>query len=455
MRAHPLITACLLACLAWTTNACAGAFRRGADVSSLPLVEAGGAVFQVDDAPVDVFAVLRAQGLDTIRLRLWHTPANGEAGLAATLALAGRAQAAGCGILLDLHYSDTWADPGHQTPPAAWHGLAPAVLADSVRCYTRDVLVAFAARGLAPQCVQLGNEITGGMLWDAGRVGGAWDTPAQWDRLALLLRAGIAGIDEALPQGPRPQIMIHLDRGGDNAGARWFLENLAARDVAFDVIGLSYYPWWHGTLAQLEANLDDLAVRYGKDVVVVETAYPWTLGWFDGTHNLVGLPEHLLPGYPATPQGQRDFLAALVAIVRDVPEGRGRGVYWWEPAWIAAPGFGSPWENLTLFDEGGRPLPALGAFGGAADVGDRPLRTGLRFRPNPAAEGATLYCDEALPGPARLEVFDLGGRRVGREDLPAASNSFAWRPRGLAAGTYLVRLSEAMGNRTGRLTVVR
>lgn len=346
----------------------AGGFMNGADASFLPQVEAAGGAFRDDvgpDAgpPGDALTILRAHGVTAVRIRVWHTPTDGAGGLAAGLALAARAAAAGFDILLDLHYSDTWADPGHQSVPAAWAGLELPVLADSVRLYTRDVVRAFAARGATPRCVQLGNEITAGMLWDTGRVGGAFDTDAQWDRLARLLQAGLEGMDEAVAGRVRPQVMIHIDRGGDNAGARRFLDRLALRNVPFDVIGLSYYPWWHGSPADLAANLGDLATRYGKDIIVVETAYPWTLGWRDSTHNIIGLPSQLLPGYPASPEGQRAFLEAMLDIVRAVPDGRGIGVFWWGADWIPAPGFGSSWENLALFDGEGRALPALSAFG--------------------------------------------------------------------------------------------
>ena len=355
-----------VAVLAVVSCARAGKFIQGADVSFLPRAEAGGAVYHDNGAPADCLAVLRAHGLTMARLRLRHSPADGHGGLGDVLALAARARAAGLDILLDLHYSDTWADPGHQVKPAAWTALSLAVLRDSVRVYTRDVLTAFDARGLAPAIVQLGNEINAGLLGNEGRVGGSLDTPAQWADLAGLLQAASEGVADAFPAAPRPLVMIHLDRGADNTGARWFLDNLANRKVDFDLIGLSYYPWWHGPLADLETNLHDLASRYGKDIILVETAYPWTLAWFDGTHNAVGLPEQLLPGYPATPAGQRDFLDTLLAMVRAVPEGRGRGVFWWEPEWIATPGPGSSWENVTLFDDQGRALPALGAFAPAA-----------------------------------------------------------------------------------------
>jgi len=320
-------------------------FLAGADLSSLPQVEAAGAVFRehADAAPADLLTLLRARGLNTVRLRAWHTPDDGACSTAETAALAARAQAAGLAVLLDLHYSDTWADPGHQAPPRAWQGLPVGALADSVRAYTAGVMRALAARGVVPACVQLGNEITGGLLWDAGRI----DTDAQSDNLALLLRAGLAGIDDGLPPGAsRPAVMIHIDDAGD----RRLLDGLARRGVLYDVIGVSYYPWWHGPLDKLEANLRELATRYDKGVLVVETAYPWTLGWFDDTHNVVGQESQLLDGYPASFEGQAKFLTEVTRIVRELPADLGRGVVWWEPAWLAP---GSAWENMGWVDERG------------------------------------------------------------------------------------------------------
>ena len=357
MTARLLLVAALMAAVP-----AAGGWR-GADVSSLPQVEAGGGVFRDGGEPGDALEILAAHGVDLVRLRLWHAPPDGVCGLTSTLALARRAHAAGLSILLDLHYSDTWADPGHQTKPAAWAALPFPILADSVRTYTRDVTAALNAQGTPPALVQTGNEITAGMLWDDGRVGGRFDTPAQWTRLALLLTAAADGLVEACAPAPRPPIVLHVDRGGDNAGARRVCDALIAREAPFEVIGLSFYPWWHGGLEAFEANVDDLVERYDRDVLLVETAYPWTLGWFDDTHNPVGRTDHLLPGYPATPEGQHAFLEAVTGIIDTLPGRRGIGVVYWEPLWIAAPGYGSSWENLAVFDEAGNILP--GAWGWA------------------------------------------------------------------------------------------
>jgi arabinogalactan endo-1,4-beta-galactosidase len=350
---RPVLIIAVLSCLA--APARAGQPLLGADVSSLPCVEAGGGAFGGDDA----LAVLHDNGVGLARIRLWHTPADGRSGLAEAVALAGRARQLGMPVLLDLHYSDTWADPGRQSPPAAWAACPPGALADSVRAYTRDVLRAFAAAGAPPAWVQLGNEISAGLLWPAGRVGGAEDVPERWDQLARLLQAAQAGIDEAGPARARPRVMLHTDRGGDPAAAVRLLRELSNRGVPFDLVGVSYYPWWHGSLDDLRATLGALAAAFGRPVVVVETAYPWTLGWADDEHNPVGREDQLLPAYPATPAGQQAFLREVLAIVAGVPGGLGAAVCWWEPAWLAAPGCPSAWENLTLFDGDGRPLPAL------------------------------------------------------------------------------------------------
>ena len=331
----------------------------GADLSFLPQEEAHGAVFRDSAGVADAIQILERHGLDYARLRLWHSPSDGHSGLAEVLGMALRLRQRGLGLLLDLHYSDTWADPGKQSIPAAWAGLGPAALEDSVYRYTRDVVAALAAQGTPPDIVQLGNEITGGMLWDRGRVGGSFDTPEQWQQLGALLKAAARGARESAP-GVR--VMLHVDCGGDAATSQWFFDHVVAEGVSFDVIGLSYYPWWHGTLESLAQNLAALANRYDRDLFVVETSYPWTLDDLDGEGNIVGLPGQLLAGFAATPIGQAAFLRRLVETVSATPRGHGRGVFTWAPDWVSAPGLGSAGENLALFDGSGRLLPGADAL---------------------------------------------------------------------------------------------
>lgn len=336
---------------------------RGADLSFLPQMEATGAIYR--DAvgqPQDCMRLLAAAGINLVRLRLWVQPADGWCDLARTIAMARRARALGLGVLLDLHYSDSWADPGQQTIPQSWAGLSFTALADRVRAYTRDVLIACGEAGVLPSAVQLGNEITDGLLWPHGRI-----SQGGWNNFAALLRAARQGVDDACSTHRRPRVVIHIDRGGDVGGATWFFDNLSSRGVAFDVCGLSYYPWWHGSLAQCQATLSTMATRYRKPVLIAETAYPWTLGWNDNTNNLVGLPGQLQPGFAATPAGQSQFARAMVEMVSSLPSQLGQGVCWWAPDWISTTS-GSAWENLSWFDFAGRLLPSAGAMGQAVAI---------------------------------------------------------------------------------------
>ncbi len=338
------------------------AFIKGADISFLQEVEANGGVFTEGGAPMDAIDILTGHGFNYARLRIWHSPSGGYNDLAHTLVMARRAKQRNLGLLLDIHYSDTWADPGKQHKPASWAGLSFPALKDSVYEYTRGVVAELKAQDTTPDMVQIGNEIICGMLWDEGRVCGGWDIPGQWEKLGGLVAEGIRGVRDATDPADSVRIVIHVDRGGDMAGSIWFFDRLLAEGIDFDVIGQSFYPWWHGTLGDLEANLDTLAGRYGKDIAIVETAYPWTLGWHDDEHNMVGLPEHLHDGYPATVEGQGLFLSDLMEVVAGVRESRGLGIFYWAPDWISSPGKGSAWENVALFDFEGEVLGSVSAF---------------------------------------------------------------------------------------------
>jgi arabinogalactan endo-1,4-beta-galactosidase len=330
----------------------------GHDLSFAVQEAAAGATYTDRGRPAPPERILASHGANWVRLRLWVDPPAGYSDLPSVLAMARRAKAAGMRLLLDPHYSDFWADPQKQPIPASWPQDLPS-LAQKVHDYTRDVLDALSAQGTPAQMLQLGNEIRNGMLWPTGQLDGS---QAQWDALGTLLRAAAAGARDA--QGPTPRLVVHFDQGGDNAYSRYFYDNIVAQHVPFDVIGLSYYPFWHGTLSQLRANLDDLAQRYHRDVAVVETQYGWTLDNGDSENNFLWTTDLLLPGYPATPQGQLGFLSDLLSIVSAVPDGRGLGVFYWEPEWIPGvgwqPGAGTPNDNLTLFDFSGRALPGVG-----------------------------------------------------------------------------------------------
>ena len=344
-------------------------FLRGVDLSIVQRAQDGGVVYRDGHGqPGDPLAILKAHGVNLVRLRLFVAPDGTEGQvntLPYTLRLARRVHAAGLQFLLDLHYSDGWADPGKQVTPAAWRGLSHAELVDKVRTYTRDTLAAFAHAGATPDFVEVGNEVTDGMLWpDGGPLADVahWNdslhpqprADAPWDRFADLLKAGLDGVHDADPAA-RVRTMIHIDKGGSPSVGRWFFDHLAARGVRFDLIGLSYYPFWHGSLDDLRDNLASLSNAYGKDIVVVETGYDT---W--------GGPPGKLP-FPLTPTGQRDFVAALVRTVAATPGGHGRGICYWAGDWIDGKRWGGPswsgqWEQRALFDPDGRPRPALDAF---------------------------------------------------------------------------------------------
>lgn len=335
----------LMLVIAFVPCVSAQQFIVGADVSFLADAEGKGVVFHDHGQPADALMILRAHQYNWARLRIFVDPSQSDDklpnDLPYTLALARRAQAAGMSILLDLHYSDTWADPGKQTMPSAWNKMRHKQLCEQVYSYTRDTIAAFAAAGVMPQMVQVGNEVTNGMLWPDGKL------PDNWDNFADLLKAGIAGVTAGRGQAPRPAIMIHIERSGELEAATWFYDNLIAHHVPFDVIGLSYYPFWHGSTVKLRGNLHDLALRYQRPIIVVETAANWTPGSMDGKK----------PEFAETPEGQRAFYSAVVAAVKAVPKGLGRGVFWWEPA--VAP---SPIAGRGLFDEQYNALPALSIF---------------------------------------------------------------------------------------------
>lgn len=333
----------------------------GADVSWLPELEAAGATFRDGGAPEDALVILKRKGVNLIRLRVWHTPKAGWCDTAHTLAMARRAKALGLELLLDFHYSDWWADPGKQTKPAAWTDLSGAALEAALHDYSRDVVKALADQGTPPGIVQVGNEITPGMLWPDGKLTSAWDP--NWSVLSRLLKAAVQGVRDGLPAGSQCRIMLHIDRGGDAATAQAWFDSAVKYGVPFDIIGLSYYTWWHGRMMAVRANVKALATRFDKPVMLVETAYPWTVADGDSLGNIVGSSSALETGYPATPEGQLRFLQALTTAVASAPNGRGAGIVYWEPLAVPAPGWQSPWDNTSLFNFSGEALPGLEAFG--------------------------------------------------------------------------------------------
>jgi arabinogalactan endo-1,4-beta-galactosidase len=340
------------------SSATAGEFIAGADVSHLAFFEERGIVYRNAGQATDALALLKQRGLTCARLRLFTSsaqqaqanPYDSINNLDYTLPLAVRAKQAGLQLLLDFHYSDSWADPGKQTKPAAWTNFNFAQLEQRMYDYNSNTIAAFKAAGAMPEYVQVGNEIIQGVLWPDGKVGGSSDTPAQWQKLGVLLKAAIRGIKDAAAGQP-PRIMIHIDRGGDWAGTRWFFDNLRQQQVEFDLIGQSYYPFWHGTLDALRNCLTNATARYDKPMVVVETAFPWS-----NSADIFGIP--------ATPEGQVQFVVELAKIVKAVPDELGIGIVWWGTEYQRLSGVGlAGFDRRSFFDAAGNALPVASAIG--------------------------------------------------------------------------------------------
>jgi arabinogalactan endo-1,4-beta-galactosidase len=358
-----LFLSIMICCI--TYPAAAKEFLIGADISALTVLEEEGAVYRQNDKPDDLIAILKDNGFNTIRLRLFVNPNKKGAvtnDLPYTLDLAKRAKAGGMKLLLNFHYSDTWADPKQQTKPKAWENMPFEELKQTVQSYTASVIEAFKKENVLPDIVQIGNEITPGMLWPDGKVSEKQDNEIQWEKFCSLLKAGIAGVRSAAPDA-NLKIMIHVDQGGKKSVTQWFFSKINKYQVPYDIVGVSYYPWWHGTIKDLKENLNYIATELKKDVVVVETAYPHTkdVDWH-------GHPPAGKLQFPLTPKGQYDMLRKVTKALLETPDKRGIGVFYWFPesvpvakqhTWMAG--------ASALFDSKGNALPGIHAFKDAAD----------------------------------------------------------------------------------------
>ncbi len=331
----------ILTFLLSAARAQAADYAVGADLSFLKQAEDRGTVFKENNQAKPGLQIFKDHGYNWIRLRLFHTPTQLPNSLPYTIALAQSAKKLGFKFLLDYHYSDTWADPGKQFLPKAWEGLSHQELVEAVFNYTKETISAFREAGVLPDMVQIGNEIPGGMLWLDGKL------PGNWDNFADLMKAGIAGVEAGKGDQPKPRIMIHIDKGGDKAATKRFFDKILSYQIKFDVIGQSYYPWWHGSMNDLRENLIFTANEYQKDIIVVEAAYNWKPTEY----------KNKPAPSPDPPAGQKQFLDELNRVVPATPNGRGIGVFWWEPAVT-----GGSLSSRGFFDDNFNALPVMTVF---------------------------------------------------------------------------------------------
>lgn len=358
-------------------------FVKGMDLSTLLEMERCGAKYFDQGKEMDILDIMKSYDVDTIRLRLWNDPKSetgepygaGNNDLAETLAIGKRVSDAGFGVLLNFHYSDFWADPGKQIKPKAWASYGVEELEKAVYDFTKESLTAVLDAGVNVTMIQVGNELSNGLLWPEGKM-------PNYDNIAKFVSAGIRACREIKADIP---LMIHLDNGGKNELYRDWFDHYVERGEDFDYIGLSYYPFWHGSLQSLEDNMNDIAVRYGKELIVAEVSMGYTMEDYKSYEKLedserkgYATRQKLVDKieYPMTVQGQVDFTKDFLNRVAHVADDKGCGFFWWEPAWIPVPGSGwatpaslkymndpgpcgNEWANQALFDYKGNALPAL------------------------------------------------------------------------------------------------
>ncbi len=365
----------------------------GADISTLPEVEAQGGRFFDGGNEILLDDALIKHGVTSARIRVWNDPydkngneyGGGTCDTEKMLSLAKRVKAKGMSLLLDFHYSDFWCDPGRQGIPKAWKGMELEEMCVALAEFTRATLRRFIDEGAEPEFLQVGNEITNGFLWDMAKLDRS--SPAAFKESFWRLGRLIAAGTQAVRETSKAKIVIHLEQSGNNSLWREWFDAAAGCGMDLDIIGASYYPLWHGTPAQLRENMEDMAARYGKDIMIVETAYPFTAKHHDpsGRKLMIGedftLEDGSKPKWSFTKEGQEQFLNELKAECLKIKDGRLKAIYYWEPGWLPTKqstwatkealadigeqdkDTGNEWANECLFDYSGNANPALYSYG--------------------------------------------------------------------------------------------
>lgn len=381
-------------------------FAKGADISWLPVMEKESKFKFYNDNGVeqDCMGILKDHGINTIRLRTWVNPSlhwvNGHCSKNETIAMAVRAKSWGMRVMIDFHYSDTWADPGKQAKPAAWATHTFTQLLTDVYDYTRDFMVSLDSAGVTPEWVQVGNEIPGGFLFPEGSTN-------NWSQLAQLINKGY---DAVKAVSPTTKVVLHIDQGNNNSRFRWWFDAAKANGAKYDVIGMSYYPYWLTgspdytlSINDLGNNMLDMVTRYGKEVMVVETG-----------------------GLDTKAQNTKDMLIAVINKLRAVPNNAGLGIIYWEPQ--ASRSWGQ--YPLSAWSTGTKPQPtvALDAFLTPTGLPDNP-ESKLTFKHDKKI--GILTFNETLDS---IEIININGFTVKNN-----TNSVTISVNDLAKGVYIIR----------------
>ncbi len=402
-----------------------GQFVRGADVGWLQQMEATGYIFY-DSSGVqkDCLQILKDHGINTVRLRVWVNPSNdkinGHCSKKEVAGMAVRAKNMGMRVLIDFHYSDSWADPSKQNKPAAWaNDTFPQLLTDLYN-HTYQVLDTLKSIGVTPAWVQIGNEITGGMLWPDGNT-------SNWSQLAQLLNKGY---DATKAVDSTIKVIIHLDQGNDNSRFRTFFDNATSYNVRYDIIGASYYPYWLGTdytvtINDLGNNLNDMVSRYGKQVMVVETGGDYT-----------------------KVQNTYDMLVAVLNKVKAVTNSNGLGVIYWEPEGEKS------WSGyqLSCWGSDGKPTAALNAFL-VNNLGVNTIKSspGINVYPNPYFGGLLNIEMNGMDGLSEIRIFNVTGKLM--KELSLENQQKMSIEMKLLPGMYVINVNNAGRDIAERLLV--
>ncbi|WP_105901734.1 glycoside hydrolase family 53 protein [Vibrio gangliei] len=360
-------------------------FIKGVDLSMVPEVEALGGKYYDNGIAQDPVRILKDHGVNYVRMRIWVDPqtldgkpyGGGNVTLERAIEMGKRAHENGIKYLLDIHYSDFWTDPGKQVKPKAWAKLSFDDLVKQVGEYTDQVMLAHKDAGVMPDMVQVGNELNSGMLWPDGK---SWGGDGhEFERLSKLLNAGIHSVRSSYAHPSDVKIMLHLAEAGKNETFRWWFDEIEKNGVTdFDVIGMSYYPYWHGPMADVKSNMLDVEQRYNKPIVIVETSYAYTTKNGDELENSY-TGEAPFENYEVSVTGQAHFLKDLMEMVNAVPNNETGGIFYWDPAWLPVKGAtwatkagmdyaddqwkpGNSWDNQLLFDFNGNVLPSVKVF---------------------------------------------------------------------------------------------